>query len=71
MFYSVDRIIGDIAICLDDNGEIFNISVDLIEGDFREGSVLKESDENYYVDYEEENSRREANFDLAENLFEN
>ncbi len=71
MFYSVDRIIGDIAVCVDDNGEIFNISTDLIEGDFKEGSILKESDEIYFADTEEENSRREANFDLAESLFEN
>lgn len=71
MFYSVDRIIDDIAVCIDDSGEIFNIPVELIEGDFREGSILKESVENYYVDSDEENSRREANFNLAESLFEN
>ena len=71
MFYSIDRIIDDTAVCIDDNGEIFNISADLIDGEFKEGSILKELNDRFCVDSDEEGSRREANFDLAESLFEN
>lgn len=71
MFYSVDRITEDIAVCIDDNGEIYNISKDLICGEIGEGSILKEVDGQFLVDVEEENARREANFNLAESLFEN
>ena len=71
MLYSVDRIIEDIAVCIDDKGEIYNIFKDLICGEIREGSILKEVDGQLLVDNEEENARREANFNLAESLFEN
>ena len=71
MFYSVDRIIEDIIICVDDNGDVFNISSDLIDGDIKEGSILKESNDRFCVDLEEEALRREENFNLAESLFEN
>ncbi len=71
MYYSVDRIVDGIAVCIDDNGDIYNISLDLIAGEINEGSVLKMTDENFLIDVDEENTRRESNFDLAESLFEN
>ncbi len=71
LFYSIDRILDDIAVCIDDNGEINNISTNLIFGDYREGSILKETNDGFYVDINEENCRRESNFNLAESLFEN
>ncbi len=71
LFYSVDRIVDGTAVCIDDNGDIYNISLDLIAGEIKEGSVLKITDDNFLIDVNEENARRESNFDLAESLFEN
>ncbi len=71
MFYSVDRIEDEIAVCIDGNGEVHEISIFLIDGEIAEGSIIA-SDEygGYYVDENETESRRKSNFDLAESLFD-
>ncbi len=71
MFYSVDKIEDEIAVCIDGNGEVHEIGVFLIDGEIAEGSIIA-PDENggYYVDENETEFRRKSNFDLAESLFD-
>lgn len=72
MFYSIDRITEDIAVCIADNGEIINVDPELINGDFKEGSILFENTDGCFtVDEDETAKRKKANFDLAESLFGN
>lgn len=71
MFYSIDRIEGDIAVCIGDNEEILLLSTDLIGGSYGEGSVIFEAEDGSFIaDEEEENRRRIENFELAESLFD-
>lgn len=71
MFYSIDRIVEEVAYCIGDEEEILLLSTDMIIGSYSEGSVLRESDDGYYiVDSEEEMKRRSENFALAESLFD-
>lgn len=70
MFYSIDRIEEEVAVCIGDEEEILLLSTDQIVGSYCEGSILRETGDGYYtVDTEEELKRRSANFNLAENLF--
>lgn len=71
MFYSIDRIVEEVAFCIGDDEEILLLSVDRIIGSYCEGSIIKETDDGLYtVDYEEEIRRRSVNFALAESLFD-
>lgn len=71
MFYSIDRINGEVAVCIGDEEEILLLSTDQIIGSYAEGSVIIETEDGFYVpDEEEEIKRRNSNFDLAESLFD-
>ncbi|MEE1139229.1 MAG: DUF3006 domain-containing protein [Acutalibacteraceae bacterium] len=71
MFYSIDRIVEEVAFCIGDDEEILLLSVDRIVGSYCEGSVITETDDGLYtVDSEEEIRRRSENFALAESLFD-
>lgn len=71
MFYSIDRIVEEVAFCIGDDEEILLLSVDRIVGSYCEGSVIRETDDGLYtVDSEEEIRRRSENFALAESLFD-
>lgn len=71
MYYSIDRIENNIAVCIGDDEEIILVSTDKIIGDFSEGSILTESENGCFVtDEEEEMSRRISNFELAVSLFD-
>ena len=71
MFYSIDRLEEEVAVCIGDDEEILLLSVDQIIGSYCEGSIIRENDEGYYtVDEEEEIKRRSENFELAESLFD-
>lgn len=71
MFYSIDRIIEEVAVCIGDNEEYLLLSVDNIIGSYRVGSIIKEDENGYYIAApEEEEKRRNENFDLAESLFD-
>lgn len=70
MFYSIDRIEEEVAVCIGDEEEILLLSTDHIIGSYTEGSVIRETENDWYiVDEEEEIRRRNVNFDLAESLF--
>lgn len=71
MFYSIDRIIEEVAFCIGDDEEVLLLSVDRIIGSYCEGSIIKETDDGFYtVDADEEIRRRSENFALAESLFD-
>ncbi len=71
MFYSIDRIVEEVAVCIGDNEEYLLLSLDNIIGSYRVGSVIKEDENGYYISVpEEEEKRRNDNFDLAESLFD-
>lgn len=71
MFYSIDRIEEEVAVCIGDDEEILLLSTDHILGSYTEGSIIRETEDDWYVvDEEEEIKRRNANFELAESLFD-
>lgn len=71
MFYSIDRIEEEVAVCIGDDEEILLLSTDRIIGSYTEGSIIREIEDDYFVvDEEEEISRRNSNFELAESLFD-
>ena len=71
MFYSIDRIEEEVAVCIGDNEEILLLSTDHIIGSYSVGSIIFEGgNECYIVDEEEEIRRRNENFELAESLFD-
>ena len=71
MYLSVDFIEENIAYCINDDGEACAVPLELIGGSPKEGTVLfVDENENYFINEEEENRRRESNFNLAESLFD-
>jgi hypothetical protein len=71
MFYSIDRIVEEVAVCIGDNEEYLLLSLDQIIGSYRVGSIISEDENGYYISVpEEEEKRRNENFDLAESLFD-
>lgn len=71
MFYSIDRIVEEVAVCIGDNEEYLLLSTDNIIGSYRVGSVIREDENGYYIpDPEEEEKRRNENFNLADCLFD-
>lgn len=71
MYYSIDRIENNIAVCIGDDEEIILVPTEKITGGFSEGSILVETENGYFeTDEEEEISRRISNFELSENLFD-
>ena len=71
MFYSIDRIVEEVAVCIGDNEEYLLLSLDQIIGSYRVGSIITEDGNGYYISVsEEEEKRRNENFDLAESLFD-
>ncbi len=71
MFYSIDRIIEEVAVCIGDNEEYILLSVDNIIGSYRVGSIIEEDENGNYISVpEEEEKRRNDNFELAEILFD-
>ncbi len=71
MFYSIEKIIEEVAVCIGDNEEYLLLSVDNIIGSYRIGSIIEEDENGNYISVpEEEEKRRKENFDLAESLFD-
>ncbi len=71
MFFSVDRIEGDVAVCISDMGQTFVIKLDLIDGNPHEGSVLFDMGNGRYLcSSAEEDKRRKENADRLEKLMQ-
>ncbi len=54
----VDRLIGDIAVIIDESGDRFEVDINKLPKDIREGTVLHCSENGYSVDTKSENIRR-------------
>ena len=71
MYLSIDFIEENIAYCINDDGEACAVPLELIKGNPKEGTVLfLDENEKFTIDNEEEERRRESNFNLAESLFD-
>lgn len=71
MFYSIEKIVEEVAVCIGDNEEYLLLSVDHIIGSYRVGTIIREDEDGYYISVpEEEEKRRNENFELAESLFD-
>lgn len=70
MFYSVDRIEGNSAVCIGFEGAQRIVGLDMIDGDVREGSViLLTVNGRFAVCPEETEALRRSFFIKAEDLF--
>lgn len=67
---SIDRIEENIAVCIDDDGNICNIDLSLIEGGPAEGDIIYPDGERYKISADETQRRREEIEELQDQLFE-
>ncbi len=71
MFLSIDRIINGYAVCIDDFGNIFSVSLDDIKGEVKEGSIIiSDGNGGYIASGFETEKRKDEMFALAESLFD-
>lgn len=71
MFYSVDRIEDNLAVCVGDMGETFVVELSSIDGEPREESVLFDMGNGRYLcSSAEEDKRRKENLERLNSLFD-
>lgn len=71
MHYSIDRIIDDLAVLEDDNGEKMQIKMSLLPQNLDVGDCLcKDNLGNFVLDYEETQKRKNEVVALQDELFE-
>ena len=69
MKYAVDRIIEDIVVLENIKaGEILEVNVKKLPKDIHEGSILVKDNDNFIVDLDTENERRESLRERLERL---
>lgn len=68
MLFSVDRIVGDIAVLEDDTGGCQNVPLAQLPAGIAEGSVLERTEEGYSVAKASENRRRQRVLSLQQRL---
>ncbi len=66
----VDRVEGGFAVCQTEEEAIINISLSDLGFEVREGNVIIENNGAFELSAQEEESRKEELFDLAESLFD-
>ncbi len=67
----VDRIEGNIAVCMDENEVLFELEISALPDGVREGSVLLQLENGCFEpDLKAEEERREMLFDLQNDLFD-
>ena len=69
MKYSLDRIEGEYAVLIDENGLPENVPLSLLPKEAKEGSMLENTEGGYLLDAEETNERRKKLFELQNSLF--
>lgn len=70
MYISIDRIVNGIAVCEREDLSTFEVPVDELPNEAKEGSVLfVDENGNYVIDDEEMNRRRQHILDLQSRLF--
>ncbi len=66
----VDRIEGEFAVCQTEDEAVINLPLSHLGFEVKEGSVISENNGAYELLIDEEEKRRNANFKLAESLFD-
>ena len=69
MKYSLDRIEGEYAVLIDENGIPENVPLSLLPKESKEGSMLLKNEGGYLLDAEETKERRKKLFELQNSLF--
>lgn len=67
---SIDRIENDIAVCIDDEGNTFDLELNLIDDEVKEGDILIFKGGRYKVDEDKTKAEREEIEALQDELFE-
>lgn len=70
MYYSVDRIINDTAVCEGEDMSMVNIPLSKLPSGVKEGSIVVEANGEYILDLEKEKEIRQKNIALQNALFE-
>ncbi|MCQ2474765.1 MAG: DUF3006 domain-containing protein [Clostridia bacterium] len=71
MFFSIDRIEGNVAVCIGDMGQTFVINLDMIDGEPHEGSILFDiGNGRFLCSGAEEDKRRKENAERLERLMQ-
>lgn len=69
-FYSVSRIVNNIAVLEFPDGTFNEVEITLLPIDVKEGNILVKTDENKYIhDFNEENLRKNRLLDLQNKIF--
>lgn len=69
MKYIIDRFEGNYAVCEDENKHMVNIEKDKIPAEAKEGHVLIQKGEKYFIDLDETNRRKENIQRLMDDLW--
>lgn len=67
---SIDRFEEGYAVCIDEDGRVINITVELVEDDAKEGDVIFFEDGMYHVSEEATQAVRDEILALQDELFE-
>ena len=71
-YYSIDRFEENFAVCIDDDGHIYNFEKKNLPKQVKEGDVLIMcSSKKFVIDIEETKKRRKKIYELNKKLFEN
>lgn len=70
MYYSVDRIINDTAVCEGEDMSMVNIPLSKLPSGVKEGSIVVEANGEYILDLEKEKEIRQKNIAMQNALFE-
>ena len=69
-YYSVSRIENKIAVLEFPDGTFNNVDISLLPEDTKEGNILIKNDENKFIhDFDEEKSRKDRLLDLQNKIF--
>ncbi len=69
-FYSVSRIVNNIAVLEFPDGTFNEVEIALLPTDVKEGNILVKTDENKYIyDFDEEKARKDMLLDLQNKIF--
>jgi len=68
--YILDRVEGNYAILEDKNGDMLKITIDRIDGSFKEGDILVKNKENFIVDEYFTKERQDKIQNMMKNIWE-
>ncbi len=69
MKFSVDRIEGNMVVCIGENKEVIEFSRDELPDKLKEGDILSFDNDRIFLDIDEATKRKEEVSDLLDELF--